>query len=519
VLQRLVIALTVFIGLVGATVVAGYLTLFAAGTDRAARAVPADAVAYATVYLQPSTGQKMNLALLLGHVPGFADASSLDQKIHEIAARFLGQAGMNYEAHIRPWLGNQLSMALRPGEELAMPAPLLLVGARDQVAAVAGMEAIAASRGVTGTDDTYRGTPIRVGPGLAWAVLEDLVIVALDRPTLQAALDADADARPSLADDAGYTAAMRRLPADHLASAYLDFAGAAEQAGAADQVAGYSTVSAALLAEPDGLRLDAIAPFDAEAATPEDRADFAAGSEPSTLAEWLPADTQVSAGIFDLQRTVEAAEEGLGDQPDAQEIIDTLNQLRALAAFGLGIDLDNDLLALFSSEAAVGVSGVMTDALHGQLLIRPSDAAGAAASLDHVRDAIGDHGGQVRESEADGLTITTVEVPQVGSASWTVVDGVIVAGLTPDDVTAALAAHASGQTLARGDRYRGAWELAGDRGGNEAFADIGAIFDVSQDALGTTGDARDILRTVGALGLTAPSRDGNTELHIVLTVR
>ena len=59
---RLVIALTVFIGLVGATVVAGYLTIFAAGTDRAARAVPADAIAYATVYLQPSTGQKMNLA-------------------------------------------------------------------------------------------------------------------------------------------------------------------------------------------------------------------------------------------------------------------------------------------------------------------------------------------------------------------------------------------------------------------------------------------------------------------------
>ncbi len=115
-LQRLVIALTVFIGLVGATVVAGYLAIFAAGTDRAARAVPADAIAYATVYLQPSTGQQMNLALLLGHVPGFADAANLDQKIHEIAARFLGQAGIDYEADVRPWIGNQLSVALRPGD-------------------------------------------------------------------------------------------------------------------------------------------------------------------------------------------------------------------------------------------------------------------------------------------------------------------------------------------------------------------------------------------------------------------
>ena len=96
----------------------------------------------------------------------------------------------------------------------------------------------------------------------------------------------------------------------------------------------------------------------------------------------------------------------------------------------------------------------------------------------------------------------------------------IVAGLTAEDVAAALSAHASGQTLAA-ERARivPPWQLAGDRAGNEAFVDIGAIVDASDDALGTTGDARDILLTVGALGLTAPARDGNTEVHIVLTVR
>ncbi len=157
-LQRLIIALTIFIGLVGATVVAGYLTLFAAGSDRAARAVPADAVAYATVYLQPSTGQQMNLALMLGHVPGFSDAANLDQKIHEIAARFLGQAGIDYEADVRPWLGNQLSIALRPeAGDVAMPSPSLLAAVKDQAAAESGMATIAAARGLTGTQGTYRG--------------------------------------------------------------------------------------------------------------------------------------------------------------------------------------------------------------------------------------------------------------------------------------------------------------------------------------------------------------------------
>jgi len=520
VLHRLVIALTVFIGLVGATVVAGYLAIFAAGTDRVARAVPADAIAYATVYLQPSTGQQLNLALLLGHVPGFADAANLDQKIHEIAARFLGQAGVDYEADVRPWIGNQLSVALWPGtDDRATPSPILLAAVKDPAAAESGTEAIAAGRGLTSVEDTYRGTAIRVADGLAWAVLEDLLIASPDRASLEAALDAEADARPSLADDAGYAAAVRRLPADYLASAYLNLAGAAAEAGVGARVGGYSTVSAALLAEPEGLRLDAVAPFDGSAASAEERVDFAAGSEPSTLAEWLPADTHAMAAIFDVQRAEQTVEEGLAGQPATQGLIDTLNQLRALAAFGLGINLDADLLALFSSEVAIGVSDVMTDAPHGQLLLRPSDAGAATASLDRMRDAISGHGGQVSESVAGGSTIISVEVPQVGTVSWAVSDGVIVAGLSPEDVAAALAAHASGQTLAAGERYRAAWRLAGDRAGNEAFVDIGAIVDASDDALGTSGDARDILLTVGALGLTAPARDGNTELHIVLTVR
>ena len=213
------------------------------------------------------------------------------------------------------------------------------------------MAAIAAGRGLTGVSDTYRGTAITVADGLAWAVLDDLLIASTDRASLEAALDAEADARPSLADDAAYADAMRRLPADHLASAYLNLAGAAAEADVGAQLGGYSTVSAALLAEPDGLRLDAIAPFDSTAASAEDARRLrgrqravdagrvAARRHPG---QWRPSSTS--------QRAARSVEDGLAAQPDAPGIIDTLNQLRALAAFGLGINLDNDLLPLFSSR-------------------------------------------------------------------------------------------------------------------------------------------------------------------------
>nr|MBA2265619.1 hypothetical protein [Chloroflexota bacterium] len=65
-MHRLVIALVTLIGLVGALVVAGYLLFFSTGTDRAAALAPANTAVYVNVYLQPSTGQQMNLAALIG---------------------------------------------------------------------------------------------------------------------------------------------------------------------------------------------------------------------------------------------------------------------------------------------------------------------------------------------------------------------------------------------------------------------------------------------------------------------
>lgn len=519
-LQRLAIALTSLLGLVGVVVVAGYLVLFSAGTDQAARAVPADATAYATVYLQPSTGQKMNLSALLGQVPGFADAAGLDQKIHEVSARFLGQAGIDYEADIRPWIGNQLSIAAKPGASLAdEPQLLLLASVRDRAGAAEAMGRIMTGRGLTGTESTYQGVAVTVAEGMAWAVLDELLLVAQDAPSVEAALDAQADRRPSLADDAAFTAAMRLLPPDHLAVAYLDLARLAEVGEIEEQVAGYSTVSAALIAEPSGLRLQAIAPFDAEAAPSAVREGFALASEPSSLAEWMPADTQATAVIFGLRSAIETAEEGLAGQPEAQPVIGALSQLRALAAFGLGINLDADLLPLFDAEAGLSVSGLTTTTPTGQLLLRPSDEAAATAALERMRDAVRDRGGQVSERDADGIVVTSIQIPQVGDVSWAMSEGVIVGGLSFDDVAAALAARAGGDSLADADRYHAAWDLAGARGGNEAFLDIGSIVDASGDALGMTGDARDILLSIGAAGLTAPAREDASEVHVVLTVR
>jgi len=98
---------------------------------------------------------------------------------------------------------------------------------------------------------------------------------------------------------------------------------------------------------------------------------------------------------------------------------------------------------------------------------------------------------------------------------------VVVLGLSAEDVGAALAARASGESLAADRRYTTSWELAGDRGGNELWLDVGALVDAAGDELGVTGEARDILLQAGALAMTVPARpdEARSDFHVVLTLR
>jgi hypothetical protein len=519
VLRRLVIALTTLLSLVGVVVVAGYLFIFAAGTDRAAAAVPADADAYVTVYLQPTTGQQLNLAAMLGQVPGFEDAAGLDQKLHEISARLLGMADIDYEADVRPWLGNQLAAAAFGGPTLADQPRLLLVAAvKDRALAEGSLDDLATGRGLAPTAATYQGTRISVDPAASWALLEDQLLVATDRLTLEAALDAAANRRPALADDAAFNAAMRRLPPDHLASAYVNLAEVATEAGSQDTASGYTSLAVAAMAEPEGLRLEGSAPFNADAASEDARHGFELAAQVGTAAEWMPADTEAAAVLFGLHGILAEAERGLNGQPAAADIVTSLIQLRALASFGLGINIDQDVLPLLDGEVGVAISGLSTGTPHGQLIVRPPDPAAAVAILDRLRGGLSGLGASVTERPAGAYSVVSVSAPQVGAASWAVADDAIVLGLTYDDVAAAIAAS-EGESLADSPGYRAAWQLAGDRGGNELFVDIGSIAERSPDSLGMTGDARDILLSISALGITVPARDDTSQLRAALTVR
>jgi hypothetical protein len=518
-MHRLVVALTTLIGLTGAAFIGGYLLFFSASTDRAAALAPANSAFYVNVYLQPSSGQQMNLGGLIGRLPGFADDASLDEKIDQVVHNLLSQTGLDYREQIKPWLGNQIALAgWAPDGDVTAPTAVVIAEVKDRPAAEAAIADISATSGEAFAAQTYSGVELQVSSGTAYGFVGEMLVVGEAVEGVQAVVDVQGGAA-SLSGRADFRATMADLPPDHLASVFVDLGALAQATDTADELAAVSTAGAALVAERDGLRLSGSAPFDVEQAAPSSRAGFALGTEPSSLVDWMPEDTVAEVVVFGLRQTLEDAEAAVGSTPEGQEVTGALDTFRALAAFGLGVDLDADILPLLDREVGIAIGGFDGTLPSGQLLLRPEDPEAAAEALDRLVDGLTSFTGADSRSETfAGVDITALELPDVGEVAFAVTDGIVILGLGLEDVQAAIEAHADGSGLASSEAYARTFEVAGKRAGNEAFVDISAVVDLLGIDAELPDDVRDILAQVGAFGFTAPSSDDQIEFHAVLTI-
>ncbi len=519
-MHRLVVALVTLIGLTGAAFLAGYFLLFSASNDRAATLAPADSVFYVNVYLQPSTGQQMNLGGLIGRLPGFADEASLDEKVDQVVENLLGASGLglDYREKIKPWLGSQIAVAGWPIDgDVTAPEAVFIVDVKDRPAAEAAVNELVTQGGATLTPQTYQGVEMQVADDGAYAFVGEMLVIGESSAGVEAVVDVERGGE-ALAGREDFRTTMAGLPADHLASAFVDLAALAETTGTTDQLSAFSTAGAALIAEHDGIRLSGSAPFEVDSAAESSAAGFGLGGEPSSLVDWMPEDTIAELVVFGLRQTLEDAEAAAASAPEGEEITSALDTIRALASFGFGIDIDADLLPLLDREVGIAVTGIDGGLPSGQILLRPEDPEAAEAGLRRVVDRLVDTGATERTEDGPGAEITILSISQVGEVAYAVGDGIIILGLSADDVAAALAAHADGHALAGRDRYVRTFEVAGERAGNEAYVDIGAIVELIGPTLELPDDARDILAQIGSFGFTAPSRNDRLEFHAVLTV-
>jgi hypothetical protein len=513
-MQRLVVAMVTLLGLAAGSVAAGYLLFFSASTDRLASMAPSSTAAYVSVYLQPSSGQQLNLAGLIGRLPGFADSASLDEKVDQIIATILGDSGIDYAADVKPWLGDQLAVAGWPSsEDAAEPTFAIIADVKDPAAAEESLPNLLAADGVTPTAEDYEGTEVHVVGLTAYAFVGESVVIGQSSAAVEALIDV-ANGAASLAGRSDFAGAMDRLPSDHLAAAFLDLAALGRGTGEGD-LEGVTVASAALVAEPEGLRLSGYAPIDL------DVAPDGAPAARSVLADWMPADALASVVIVDAAGILEASEPLLGSTETGGQALSLIDTVRAIAAFGLGVDLDEDVLPLLGGEAGIALTDLTGEVPGAQLFLRPDDPSSLAGQLDDLATRLADAGAERTTVEIDGTEVTVLNVPEIGEVSYAVVDEVAILALSPEEVADAAAARRDGSTLAQTDAYTEAFTVVGTHEGSEAFADIGALVDLGvTEVAGVTldGDARDILTQLGALAITFPPRDDLIEFHAALTV-
>jgi hypothetical protein len=394
---------------------------------------------------------------------------------------------------------------------------VVLAEVKDLEAARTSVAELVAGGGNPPTVETYAGRELHVATTGAYAFVGDMLVLGSGADGVHAVVDVSGGGQ-ALAGRDDFRDAMAKLPADHLASVFIDLSAIATATGVEAQLGNVTSASAALVAERDGLRLSGSAPFDLGGAAPSSRDGFALGSEPSSLVEWMPEETLAEAVVFGLRRTLEDAEAALGASGAGGDVTSALDTIRAVAAFGLGIDLDADVLPLLDREVGIAISGLGGELPSGQLLLRPDDAAAAADAIGRIADRLAGLGADRRSADHDGVEVTTLSLPEFGDVAYAITDGIVILGLSAEDVAAALDAHGTGASVAHAPAYERAFEVAGARAGTEAFVDVGAASDFIGDTLTLSTDARDILGQIGAFGLTLPSHDDQIEFHAVLTV-
>lgn len=177
------------------------------GGPGAAQALPASALAYAAVDLDPSAGQKIEAIKTINKFPALKEELGLDAQddLREELFKAISEDcdGLDYDDDVEPWLGDKAGVALILSND--EPQPLIALQSKDDDKAVAGIEKLFE---MCDGDEEY-----------GVATHEGYVLFAPTQEVVDEAVSAAAKA--PLADDADFNAAFDKLDGLGIMSFYV----------------------------------------------------------------------------------------------------------------------------------------------------------------------------------------------------------------------------------------------------------------------------------------------------------
>jgi uncharacterized protein DUF3352 len=339
------IAVASVIGL-AAVAGAGVFLLLRGSDEKLLSRIPATAEVVATIYLDPSASQKVNLFRLAERFPALGIGSEIGGRIDGLLDDALASTGLSHE-DVLPWLGSQLAIVVDVSSG-QLPSGALLADTSDPNGAIRSLRRFidgpVGSR-MAWRDTEYRDATVWIGsPAGAFAVVDDVVIVSTSDGLVHRTIDVIRGDAPSISSSEAFVSAMSELPQDRLAFVYADLAALVSRlpvpAGGLAAVAPGATtpdpaavgsIAMSLSAEPDGLVVDSLTSYDPADQSPELRAVLSAPAAPNLALEMAPGDPffvvaqrHIDASLGEaLRRGVVLMVQPDGD--DLERLIDSLS--------------------------------------------------------------------------------------------------------------------------------------------------------------------------------------------------
>lgn len=386
------LGLLAVVGAVAALAVAGTAIALAGflggGGAQPEDVLPAGALAFAKIDLDPAAGQKIAVFRLAQRFPSTGNRVQDEDGVKDqlLSALFEGDEDIDYHTDVKPWIGERVGIAAVPSGD-AEPEPLVAIAYTDRAGAEAAMRRL--------QDGDEDGETF-----FAFSDKADYVLLG----ATQAAVDAAVGTTQVLADTPAWTDAMKALDGDQIVTAWADL-GAIWDAVPEEQ----RQEVAELYGVDGGFELDGTVVLGARAAStyvevvgrtldlkaPVLGSASLATGEGSNMVGNLPADTIAALSITNLGSGLADLYTGYADSGD-----DPLGIIAG--AESLGVSLPEDVRTVLGSETLAAVFGEEDFGLRS----RTDDVDGAFRLVESLADEAsgGDAGSIVRRLE-DGIAV------------------------------------------------------------------------------------------------------------------
>jgi hypothetical protein len=376
----LVAVIAVAVLVLGGGAAAAFL-LMRGASEQLVGLVPEQADVFATAYLDPSAGQKMNVLALADKFPKLGEGADVETQVNGLLDQALAGSGLTHQ-DVTPWLGSQIGLSVELGADGA-PHAAALISTSDPDASHAAMVKATKDQDMRSSD--YDGVEVSVtsdGTG-AYAIVDDVLVVASDETTVKRAIDTAHGTLASLGDSQTYVDTLAGLPDGKLGIAFVNVRGLVDQfgsdtaaaaalgAGGLAELNAVQSIGMSVSAQSDGIAIDLTTTYDSAKLTAEQRANLTAADHDNTSMAFVPADAFAVVGAEHADTSLRAVLDSIEQQtPDASSAIDQA-----------GI---RDFIAAMNGDIAVEVGPGTDGPVSGAFVIGTDDASAMQSFLDNI---------------------------------------------------------------------------------------------------------------------------------------